>query len=83
MAYWSVYGCSVYMLPTSKQWRTPLSLQIILAGLAIAGSFLACESPKWLAKQGSWDEAIKSLCKLRGASEDEKEIIQKLAEMRA
>ncbi|KAH7384854.1 general substrate transporter [Cadophora sp. MPI-SDFR-AT-0126] len=83
LAYWSVYGCSLHMRPTSKQWRTPLSLQIILAVFVMAGSLITCESPRWLAKQGRWDEATKVLCSLRGAKESEAEIVEELAEMRA
>jgi len=83
LAYWSVYGCSLHLSPTSKQWRTPLSLQIILAVFVMAGSLITCESPRWLAKQGSWDEATKALCSLRGASEGDVEIVEELAEMKA
>jgi MFS family permease len=83
LAYWSVYGCSLHMKPTSKQWRTPLSLQIILAILVMVGALVACESPRWLAKQGNWDAAIKSLCNLRGSKEDDPEIVKEMAEIRA
>jgi MFS family permease len=83
MAYWSVYGCSVHMHPTSKQWRTPLSLQIILAVFVIFGSLIATESPRWLARQGNWEGAIKSLCTLRGAKEGDAEVIEEIAEIRA
>ncbi|KAF8855198.1 general substrate transporter [Acephala macrosclerotiorum] len=83
LAYWTVYGCSLHMKPTSKQWRTPLSLQIILAVLVMIGAFVASESPRWLAKQGNWDAAIKSLCNLRGTNAEDQEIIEEIAEMRA
>ncbi|PVH82681.1 sugar transporter [Cadophora sp. DSE1049] len=83
LAYWSVYGCSLHMRPTSRQWRTPLSLQIVLAVFVMAGSFMTCESPRWLAKQGRWDEATKALCSLRGADEGDVEIVEELAEMKA
>lgn len=83
LAYWSVYGCSLHLRPTSKQWRTPLSLQIILAVFVMAGSLITCESPRWLAKQGRWDEATKALCNMRGASEGDVEIVEELAEMKA
>ncbi|KAG4437575.1 hypothetical protein IFR05_006962 [Cadophora sp. M221] len=83
LAYWSVYGCAVHLKPTSRQWRTPLSLQIILAVFVMIGSLVTCESPRWLAKQGRWDEAMRSLCVLRGAGEGDAEIVQELAEMKA
>ncbi|KAN0101383.1 general substrate transporter [Hyaloscypha variabilis] len=58
VAYWAVYGCSLHLKATSKQWRIPYSLQIILGAIILGGSFLVVESPRWLAKQDRWDEAI-------------------------
>ncbi|KAH6717214.1 general substrate transporter [Leptodontidium sp. MPI-SDFR-AT-0119] len=83
LAYWSVYGCAVHLKPTSRQWRTPLSLQIVLAVFVMLGSLATSESPRWLAKQGRWDEATRSLCVLRGAGEGDVEIVEELAEMKA
>ncbi len=83
LAYWTVYGCSLHMRPTSKQWRAPLSLQIILAVLVMAGSLVTCESPRWLARQGRWDEAVQALCVLRGAKEDDGDIVGEIAEVKA
>lgn len=83
LAYWTVYGCSIHIPEVSKQWRIPLSLQITLAALVIISSFLVCESPRWLAKKGDYDEAIKSLVFLRGANADSNEILMEIAEIKA
>ncbi|RDW76088.1 sugar transporter-2 [Coleophoma crateriformis] len=83
LSYWTTYGCSVHLPATSKQWRIPLSLQIILAALVVLSSFGICESPRWLAKKGRWDEAASTLAHLRGAAVGDLEIIEELAEMRA
>jgi sugar porter (SP) family MFS transporter len=84
LAYWITYGCSLHLAPTSKQWRIPLSIQIILAAIVLAGSFVICESPRWLAKQNRWDEAAKNLCYLRGGADVvDLEIKSELAEMHA
>lgn len=83
LAYWTAYGTSLNLQPTSKQWRVPLSLQIILAAVVLGGSFTIVESPRWLGKQNRWDEATTSLCYLRGASFEDEEIQTELAEMRA
>jgi MFS family permease len=84
LAYWTTYGCSLHLAPTSKQWRVPLSIQIILAAIVLAGSFVICESPRWLAKQNRWDEAAKNLSYLRGGADIESvEIKSELAEMHA
>lgn len=83
LAYWTTYGCSVHLKPTDTQWRVPLSLQIILGTIVFIGSFLIVESPRWLAKQDRWDEAIVSLTKLRGVPASDVELKEELAEMHA
>jgi MFS family permease len=83
LAYWTTYGCSLHLTPTSRQWRIPLSIQIILGAIVLAGSFIIVESPRWLAKQNRWDEATKNLCYLRGATVDDNELKSELAEMHA
>ncbi|KUJ11555.1 general substrate transporter [Mollisia scopiformis] len=82
VAYWTVYGCSLHLKPTSKQWRVPLSLQVVLGAIILSGSFIIVESPRWLGKQDQWDEAAKALQWLRGASSSE-EVRVELAEIRA
>lgn len=84
LAYWTTYGCSVHVPAESKQWRIPLSLQIILAALVIASSFLVPESPRWLAKQGRYYEAASTLAYLRRASAvTVAEVTDEMAEIRA
>jgi MFS family permease len=80
LAYWTTYGCSLHLEATSKQWRTPLSIQIILATIILGGSFSIVESPRWLARQNRWDEARISLAYLRGSSSD---LTSELAEIHA
>jgi MFS family permease len=46
VAYWAVYGCSLHLKPTTRQWRVPLSLQIVLGAIILAGSFVIVESPR-------------------------------------
>jgi MFS family permease len=82
IAYWAVYGCSLHLHPTSRQWRVPLSLQIILGAIILAGSFIIVESPRWLAKQDRWDEATDALQWLRGATSED-ELKAELAEIHA
>lgn len=74
LAYWTVYGCSLHLPATNAQWRTPLSLQIVLAAIVVVSSFLVPESPRWLAKQNRHDEAMRNLCYLRSAALDSKEV---------
>ncbi|KAF7954508.1 hypothetical protein EAE96_005629 [Botrytis aclada] len=83
LAYWTTYGCSLHLEATSKQWRIPLSIQIILAAIIMIGSFLIIESPRWLAKQNRWDEAEHALCYLRGSTSEDLDIKTEIAEMHA
>ncbi|KAI1373087.1 general substrate transporter [Hypoxylon crocopeplum] len=83
LAYWTTYGCSLHLAPTTTQWRTPLSLQIVLAVVVLASSFLLPESPRWLVKQARYEEAIHNLCYLRSASADSTEITEEIAQIRA
>lgn len=80
---WTTYGCSVHLPVANIQWRTPLSLQIILAAMVVLFSFAVPESPRWLAKQGRDDEAIQSLCRLRSTPPDSSKVLGEMAEIRA
>ncbi|KAI9743874.1 MAG: hypothetical protein M1818_002608 [Claussenomyces sp. TS43310] len=82
LAYWTVYGCSRNLKATPKQWRIPLSLQVILAGIVLISSLFLPESPRYLAQQGKWDQCAKSLSYLRGASPRDPGIIEEMAEIK-
>ncbi|KAA1466224.1 general substrate transporter [Dentipellis sp. KUC8613] len=49
---------SFWVRGSSAEWRVPISLQIILALIMIAGIGILPESPRWLVKQGRDAEAI-------------------------
>jgi hypothetical protein len=81
--YWTTYGCSVNLPATSRQWRIPLSLQIVLAAIVIAAAFMVPESPRWLAKQDRLEESRENLAYLRGAAPDSAEVMDEMAEIQA
>ncbi|KAF9891417.1 hypothetical protein FE257_004273 [Aspergillus nanangensis] len=83
LAYWTTYGTSEHLAETSKQWRIPLSLQIIVAFLIFVGSFVIVESPRWLAKKDRWEEAETSLCYLRGCQPQDEDIVAEMADIKA
>ncbi|KAL5363010.1 general substrate transporter [Aspergillus floccosus] len=83
LAYWTTYGASEHLAETSRQWRVPLSLQIIVSCLILIGSFVIVESPRWLAKKDRWEEAERSLCYLRGATPQDEDIVAELADIKA
>lgn len=82
LAYWASYGCSKNMAPTNMQWRIPLAIQVILAGLILLGSLFTVESPRWLAKMGRWEEAAQMLAYVRGKATDDETVMREMAEIR-
>lgn len=84
LSYWATYGCSVHLAPTSRQWRIPLAIQVILAGLILVASLVVgVESPRWLAKTGKWEAAESNLARLRGLNIEHPDLQLELAEIRA
>ncbi|KAL4898681.1 general substrate transporter [Aspergillus ambiguus] len=83
LAYWTTYGTSEHLSETSRQWRIPLSLQIIVSFLVFVGSLFIVESPRWLSKKGRWEQAASSLCYLRGANSQDEEVVAELADIKA
>ncbi|CZR49825.1 uncharacterized protein FPRO_16033 [Fusarium proliferatum ET1] len=62
-ATWTVYGTNLHFL-TSEQWRIPLGLQIVPAGILALMILLFPESPRWLIDHGREEEGLKTLAKL-------------------
>lgn len=58
------YGCGY--INDQKQFRVPLGIQIVPAGLLLIGMFFLPYSPRWLAKQGREQEARDVLIRLHG-----------------
>ncbi|KAF2705490.1 quinate permease [Pleomassaria siparia CBS 279.74] len=82
-AYWLDYGVSLHIPVSTKQWRVPVAIQIIPGGFMLLGLFFLKESPRWLMKQGRHAEAASSLAHIRCSPQDDPEVIQELAEIRA
>ncbi|EOA82544.1 hypothetical protein ACJQWK_04416 [Exserohilum turcicum] len=82
-AYWLGYGVNLHMPSTTKQWRVPVSIQLIPGGFMLLGLCFLKESPRWLMSKGRHEEAVDSLCFIRCETPDNPEIQQELAEIRA
>lgn len=82
-AYWLDYGAALHIPVSTKQWRIPVGLQLIFGGFLFLGLFLLKESPRWLAKQGRYEEATASLAYMRCESVTDPEIQKEMAEIRA
>ncbi|KAK2768711.1 hypothetical protein FQN54_000567 [Arachnomyces sp. PD_36] len=83
IAYWLSYGVSLNIAPSTKQWRIPVGFQIVPGGIMLIGLFFLKESPRWLVKQGRFDEATTSLSYMRNEEPGNPEVQRELAEIRA
>lgn len=82
-AYWLNYGVALHIKPSTKQWRIPVAIQLIPGGFLLIGLFFLKESPRWLMKQGRFEEATNSLAYMRREDPQAPEIVQEIAEIRA
>ena len=82
-AYWLDYGVSLHIPVSTKQWRIPVGLQIIFGGFLFIGLFFLKESPRWLMKQGRYEEATASLAYMRCESVEDPDVLKEIAEIRA
>jgi len=65
VATWCTYGTNRNIPATSShQWRIPLGIQIIPAGILGLLIMLFPESPRWLIDHGKHEEGLRTLAKL-------------------
>ncbi|RJE20362.1 Sugar and other transporter [Aspergillus sclerotialis] len=77
------YGVTKSYPGIDKQWMLPTLLQLLPAAIWLLGSFLCCESPRWLLYKGKGDRAAKTLTKLRHQPLDAPNVVEELAGMDA
>ncbi|KFY49317.1 hypothetical protein V496_10101 [Pseudogymnoascus sp. VKM F-4515 (FW-2607)] len=83
IAYWLNYGVSRNIAPSTAQWRIPVGFQMAPAGVMFVGLIFLKESPRWLVKQGRYDEATASLAYMRREDPGSVDVHRELAEIRA
>ncbi|KAF5512431.1 Quinate permease [Colletotrichum aenigma] len=81
IAYWLNYSVERNMPSTTKQWRIPLGVQLIPAGLLLIGLIPLKESPRWLAKHGRNEEALASLAYMRNQPTDDPDVVSEFNEI--
>ncbi|KAH9235531.1 hypothetical protein K456DRAFT_1749277 [Colletotrichum gloeosporioides 23] len=81
IAYWLNYGVERNMPSTTTQWRIPLGVQLIPAGLLLIGLIPLKESPRWLAKHGRNKEALASLAYMRDQPTDDPSVVSEFNEI--
>ncbi|CAN6604958.1 high-affinity glucose transporter Hxt2p [Trichomonascus vanleenenianus] len=74
ISYWIDYGVNQH-ITGSKQWRIPLGVQMVPAGMLIVGTLFLRESPRWLAESGDDVRALRNLAFMRGGSTEDPEIV--------
>jgi sugar porter (SP) family MFS transporter len=82
-AYWLDYGVALTIPESTKQWRVPVAIQLIPGGALLIGVFFLKESPRWLAKQGRYEEARASLAYMRRDDINDPDITKEIADIRA
>lgn len=65
IAFWINYGSLLHINGTAM-YMVPLAMQALPTVLLLVGMALCNESPRFLAKQDRWDEALATLSKVRG-----------------
>ncbi|KAJ5325688.1 uncharacterized protein N7506_008790 [Penicillium brevicompactum] len=82
-AYWLDYGVALHIPEGTSQWRIPVAIQLVPAGLMLVGLFFLKESPRWLMKKGRSEEALDSLAYIRNESETSEAVQLEFAEISA
>ncbi|KAI8335110.1 general substrate transporter [Chlamydoabsidia padenii] len=81
ISYFVDYGCIRGLPYGDKQWRVPLGIQNIPAGLLLIGMFFLPESLRWLALKGESEQVKKNLLRLRNVPEQDAEFTRELQEI--
>ncbi|KAL5601118.1 hypothetical protein BROUX41_005931 [Berkeleyomyces rouxiae] len=79
VGFWINYGVDQTLAPSHKQWLIPIAVQLIPAGLLLAGALFIPESPRWLFSKGQRELATKNLCWMRNLDANDKYIIEEIS----
>ncbi|KAI7525678.1 general substrate transporter, partial [Hortaea werneckii] len=77
------YGASVHMSQTREQYRLVQAIPLIPVGIAFVCSWWMDDTPRWLASQDRYDEAIAALSRLRGTTSTDPSIREEFEQIEA
>lgn len=83
LSYFTNYGVAQRYKSGAEIWRIPFGLQLVPSGLMGIGLLFATESPRWLAKVGRTEEALRNLAFLRRKQLDDEAVVLEMAEINA
>ncbi|CAG8254685.1 unnamed protein product [Penicillium salamii] len=81
IAYFANWGASIHMADTFNRWAVPTSLHLMFAGIILILTLFQLESPRFYIKQGKREQALESLCKLRGLPATHPYVLDEITEM--
>ncbi|KAJ0335387.1 hypothetical protein COL922a_009315 [Colletotrichum nupharicola] len=82
LAYWINYGCIQHVTGTAR-YMVPLVIQGVPPVLLMISMFLCNESPRHLAKQDKWEEAINVLSRIRALPLDHPYVAAEFADIKS
>ncbi|KAJ6013859.1 sugar transporter [Penicillium herquei] len=82
--FWVNYGVGQNIpRTTAAQWRFPVGVQLIPAGMLLACMSWMIESPRWLASKNKSAKALKNLAWVRNLPVDHPYVVNEMAEIQA
>ncbi|KAL1862765.1 hypothetical protein VTK73DRAFT_6664 [Phialemonium thermophilum] len=81
VGFWINYAVSKTLPSNHKQWLIPFAVQLIPAGILIAGALFTDESPRWLISNGKRQKGLRVLTRLRGLPEDHIYLKEEIAQI--
>lgn len=83
LAYFASWGSSLHIDKNSyNAWVVPTSIHIMFAGIIFVLSFFNYESPRFLIKKGSYDNAITNLARVRGLPTDHEVVVREISDIK-
>jgi len=83
ISYFVNLGISIHIKTGPRVWRIPFGIQLIPGGIMAFGLLFAKESPRYLARKGRTDHALKNLAYYRHSTVDDPEVRAEMAEIEA